>query len=147
MVNPRWMRPVCCIERLQPRQAPSTGSGSRRGSGVVRVLSVLCGMWFEESMWFSVPMSEASACHSGCPWFTPASSWLASKYQAGGWEWGLKSILSFFFFPESRMLNCVNEEQVSKWVCGKYAPIYLFQLSLLIYSSWQHLFILVQESL
>lgn len=58
-----------------------------------------------------------------------------------------KHVIFFFSLTESRMLNCVNEEQVSKWVCGKYAPIYLFQLSLLIYSSWQHLFILAQESL
>lgn len=45
------------------------------------------------------------------------------------------------------MLNCVNAEQVSKGVCGTHAPIYHFQLSLLIYSSWQHLFILAQKFL
>lgn len=79
VVNPRWMLPAWCTQRLQPLQSPSTGWSSRRGSGVARVLSVLGGMWFKESMWFSVPTSEASACHRGCPWFIPASSWLASK--------------------------------------------------------------------
>lgn len=77
VANPRWMHPVCCTQRLQPPQSPSTGWSSRRGSGVVRVLLGLGGI--KESVLFSVPTSEASACHSGCPWFISASSWLASK--------------------------------------------------------------------
>lgn len=138
MVNPRWMHIVWCVHLPQPWQALCSDSGSRGAQPLTGCAQGLVGCGVGStggSACGAVPGIQAHihwvlAC--GLLWLNGTLIQAALESQAGS------------VTPESVMSSCVNAEQVSKRVCGTHALIHRFQLSLLIYGSWQHLFNLIQ---